>query len=348
MNIEQIDENVRVSTSFHEESLHWYSAKDPFFTLNGFWRPYQSDGFVRMDPEVAASIHESLSELCHATAGGRIRFRTNSDYIAIRALMPQIARLSVMTLCGSAGFDLYVDNVFYRSFVPPYDMQNGYAAIEYLPGSGMKDILIHFPLYSSVSQLWIGLHKEAHVEKATAYRYEKPVVFYGSSITQGGCVTRPGNSYESIICRNMNIDCLNLGFAGSAKGERSMAEYIAQLPMCALVLDYDYNAPDCVHLATTHEAFFQTIRRSQPELPILILTRPNCEVDSWTIQRRQIIYQTYRRAVRAGDKNVHFLNGKRLFGTCWRDGCTVDGVHPNELGSHRMAQAIGRELKRIL
>lgn len=347
MRIEQIDENVRVPASFHEESLCWRSAKEPCFSLHGFWRPYQSDGFVRMDPDAAASIHGNLAELCHAAAGGRLRFRTDSDCIAIRAAMAQIGRLSVMTLCGSAGFDLYIDNAFYRTFVPPYDMQNGYAAIEYLPRSGMKDILIHFPLYSSVSQLWIGLRKEARVEKAADYRFEEPVVFYGSSITQGGCVTRPGNSYASILCREMDADFLNLGFAGSAKGERAMAEYVAQLPMRALVLDYDYNAPDCAHLENTHEAFFQTVRRRQPELPVLILTRPNCEVDSWTPQRRRIIYRTYRRAVRAGDKNVYFLNGKRLFGARWRDGCTVDGVHPNELGSYRMAQAVGRELKRI-
>lgn len=113
------------------------------------------------------------------------------------------------------------------------------------------------------------------IGKPTPYSIEKPIVFYGSSITQGGCASRPGNSYTHIICRWLDANMVNLGFSGNAKGEPEMAELISQIDMGALVMDYDHNAPDAEYLLNTHENFFKIIRSNHPYLPVIFVSKPD-------------------------------------------------------------------------
>ena len=120
------------------------------------------------------------------------------------------------------------------------------------------------------------------------------MVFYGHSITQGACATRPGNAYPSILSRKYGFDFINLGFSGSAKGEDAMAEYIASLDMGAFVYDYDHNAPNAEQLLKTHEKMFKTIRKAHPSMPIVIMsTTTNEPFINEVALRRAVIYKTY-------------------------------------------------------
>ena len=119
--------------------------------------------------------------------------------------------------------------------------------------------------------------------------------------------------------------------------------------MSIFVLDYDHNAPTIEHLRNTHESFFNIIRNKKPSLPIILLSKPDFSDYSFDkLHRRNIIYTTYMNAVEKGDKNVYFIDGRSLFGDEYRDCCTVDGCHPNDLGFLRMAQVIGRMVKELI
>ena len=164
----------------------------------------------------------------------------------------------------------------------------------------------------------------------------KPIVFYGSSITQGGCASRPANNYTTMLCRAVDAPQINLGFSGSAKGEIALAEAIGKLDMAVFVLDYDYNAPSAEHLAKTHEPFFKAVRKANPDVPVIMLSK--C---SWiSPARRDIIKKTYDNAVRGGDKNVWFIDGQELFGEPGQNMCTVDHCHPNDLGFYMMYRRV--------
>ena len=145
-------------------------------------------------------------------------------------------------------------------------------------------------------------------------RIDRPLVFYGSSITQGGCASRPGNNYMNHACRWLDADFINLGFSGSAKGELCVADYIASLELSAFVMDYDHNAKSVKQLKETHEKFFKTIRAAQPNLPIIVVSGPRDGSYEPYRQRRDIIKRTYDHAVAAGDKNVYFVltNGQTI------------------------------------
>lgn len=128
-----------------------------------------------------------------------------------------------------------------------------------------------------------------------------------------------------------------------------MAEYISSLHMSAFVMDYDYNAPNSDHLKNTHEASFRIIRKKNPNVPVIFLSRPNPDrKPADAMLRREIIYTTYRNALDQGDRPVWFVDGAELFGDRDRCACTVDGVHPNDIGFYRMAQNIYPTLQNAL
>ena len=59
-----------------------------------------------------------------------------------------------------------------------------------------------------------------------------------------------------------------------------------------------------------------------------------------TAARREVVFESYNRALGQGDKNIYFLDGKTVFGEKDREICTVEGIHPNDLGFYRIAQAV--------
>lgn len=346
-NISQIDRNFAVQTTLHLDNVKFYDIQDEPFSLYGVF--FENGLYRRMPENVAKSISPKVGLLHTHTAGGRLKFITNSRYVAIKAVMPVIGKMPHFTLTGSAGFDLYTGKKeeYYKSFTPPFNISDGYESVIHFDSRTQREITINFPLYSSVSALYIGLERDAALKKADGYPCKKPIVFYGSSITQGGCASRPGNAYTSVLSRALQMDHINLGFSGSARAEDAMAQYIKSLDMSFFVYDYDHNAPTVAYLKETHQKMFLTIRQAQPELPILILSRPNYRLNDQEKERLEVIQSTYHAALSAGDRNVYFMDGAALMKYAKNDG-TVDGCHPNDLGFSSMAKALTQYSKSIL
>ena len=340
-----IDKNFKVETKINKNDIEFHNARSAPFRIYGVF--YEDGKFRRMPEGVAKTVSPGVYYLHANTAGGRVRFKTNSPYVAISTKMAGITRMDHFPLCGTAGFDLYADGEYVKTFRPPYDMADGYESLIELGTAKMREITINLPLYSDICELYVGLARDAEIHAPTPYRVEKPVVFYGSSVTQGGCASRPGNSYQGFITRWLDCDHINLGFSGNAKGEEEMADYIASLDMSVFVSDYDYNTPNAEHLAATHERLFKKVREAHPDLPIIIVTRPKPHYyEGEDLECFAVIKATYEHAIAAGDKNVYFIDGRTLLGEIGFEG-TVDTVHPTDLGFYYMAKRIAEELKAV-
>ena len=157
-----------------------------------------------------------------------------------------------------------------------------------------------------------------------------------------------GNDYVNTLSRWLNSDIWNLGFSGGAKGEKVIADYMASLNPSIYVLDYDWNAPDVEHLRATHYPLYQTIRSAHPDTPIVLISKPDFFGRESDVARRQVIMENYQKAKDNGDQNVYFIDGETLFAEKDRYSCTVDTVHPNDLGFYLMAEVIYPVLKGIL
>ena len=338
--IAKLDQNFAIETSISREGLRFYDAESEPFRIYGVFK--ENGRFRRIPEAVAEKVSTGVYGLHTNCAGGRVRFITDSPYVAIKTEY-KVSKMPHFALTGSGGLDIYTEydgETRYRgTYRPPFDVKDGFEGVVDLDDKGERVITINFPLYSSVTKLYIGLKEGSVLKTAPDYKMEKPVVYYGSSITQGGCASKPGSSYQSILSRRFDCNYINLGFSGNAKGEDAIVDYIAGLDMSIFVMDYDHNAPSVEHLDATHSKMFQKIRTAQPDLPIIIMPRPKYYLTDIDQQRFDIIYRTYREAIEAGDKNVYFINNKQLMALV-KDNGTVDGCHPSDSGFFSMACAI--------
>ncbi len=342
--ISKIDSNFAIKTKIEKEDIKFYSIDEFPFKVYGVFR--ENGKYRRMPEVVAKSVSEGVYVLHSNTAGGRVRFATDSPYIAIYTKMDGLYKMPHFALTGSIGFDLYVDNYYAKTFVPPFDIVDGYESIFEFGKKEQREITINFPLYSNVSEIYIGLQEKSLLAEATPYKNSRPIVYYGSSITQGGCASRPGMSYQAIVSRTFNYDYINLGFSGNARAEDEMIEYIKNLNMSVFVYDYDYNAPSVQHLEKTHEKMFKAIREKNPLLPVIMMSRPKHFLTEEEKMRRTIIETTYLNALSEGDKNVYFIDGEALTALCVDSG-TVDNCHPTDFGFASMAKALSKVLEKI-
>lgn len=354
-------------TSLPCKRLAFLGVKDTSnpFSVYGLYDYASQAQFMRMPIDLAAAISGSADIASHSVyshnlepSGGRVRFATDSPYIAIQAFLPNRTTWGgAMPISGKMGFDVYIDmdegSAYYVTLGPPAELTDsgwGYEAAAEFPGSGIRNITIYFPVLNPVSDLYIGLANTSKVGK-NAYSYvdRAPIAYYGSSITQGGSVSKPGNTYGAILSRRFNYDFINLGMWGSAKGETAFAQYIASRNMSAFVLDYDHNAT-VSGLRATHENFYGIIRSAHPDIPIIMMSRPDIAAGLEEVSiRRGIIRRTYDNARDAGDGNVYFIDGQTFFEGCPNKGdCLIDGVHPTDLGASLMAEKIENVLEEIL
>ena len=359
MAMQYIDEKIE------EWPVRFYRIPQEPFTLEGLpLKDQMTDGipFLRFPEELRARVvaqydNPYFSMHIRHTAGAAVRFRAKPEYVFLRATLRDAHDSNNMCRMGSRGFDLYCRDGEEWHLVsavstgledpkpegtPPKCLQNLYGDWE--PWRDVeRDFILNLPLYSGVEKLELGFNPSCVISAPTPHRIDKPVCFYGSSITQGGCASHPGNAYTSLLCREVDAEQVNFGNSGGCRGEDAMAELMASMDFSCLVLDYDHNAPDAEHLRKTHEKMFRRIREAHPQLPVILISKPNFRsrcMEEQNELRRQIIRDTYEHAVAVGDKKVWFIDGDTLFNGPDREMCTVDGCHPNDLGFQRMFRTI--------
>ncbi|MBE3576283.1 MAG: hypothetical protein IMX00_01065 [Limnochordales bacterium] len=281
-----------------------------------------------------------------------------------------------MPATGQCGFDLYLGRPGEQRFytVTKYDLKAteyeyklfdaaegpgagvGAGATAGADGSdGLTAVTINFPLYQGVEEVEIGLDAGAQIRPFPPYAYSGRLIFYGSSITQGGCASRPGMAYTNILSRRLNIETINLGFSGNGRGDPEVARLIAQIPNPRLlVLDYEPNCVSTELFRETLPQFIRIFREAHPLVPILVLSRiayARDLVDPETLrartERKEFQQQTVERLRADGDTNLFFYDGSTLLGEDF-DECTVDGTHPSDLGFMRMANGLEPVLREIL
>lgn len=302
-------------------------------------------------PDELISLLPHLDHLGQRCAGARVAFKTNSPSFTVKVILKTLGVDIGMSIyaCQSAQVMLGErENALHLGVVNPPDYNTKIFEKTFEKSSEFEQITIYFPRNEQIETIEITVEDGATVTEPTPYKYPKPVVFYGSSITEGGCSCNSTNAYNAILSRWLDFDYYNLGFSGNARGELVMADYINTIDMGAFVYDYDHNAPTVEHLANTHKPFFDRIRGVHPNIPILMMTRPAEVYNNDMKARRDIVKATYNAAVAAGDKNVYFIDGETFYGETDRNLCSVDNCHPNDLGFFRMANTIRPVLKEML
>ncbi len=334
-----------------EKTIVFYDPRKEPFEIFGLYNPLEPGQFIRIPMGVAEKCNPGVVSNGKFTAGGRVRFKTNSTVLRIKVKTGKASQMYHATPLMESGFDYYFKTKtgykFGGCFKTDFASRSEYSLSVNLPG-GEKEITLNMPLYGAVHSLEIGLEEGATLSKHSPYSLMKPVVYYGSSITQGGCASRPGKSYQALIERKYDINYTNLGFSGSAKGEPAMCEFLADQEMSAFVCDYDHNAPTVEHLAATHYPLYEAIRAKHPKIPYIMVTRPGFFYNPGDVDRRAVIMDSYLKALRSGDRNVWFVDGAGFFRGMELGDWSVDNCHPTDDGFEAMAASIGEVIGKLL
>lgn len=290
------------------------------------------------------------------SAGLALRFRSNSTTIAAKWEVLLDRNMNHMTPTGIKGLDLYCLQdgkwVFVNSGRPSGKV-NEATIISYMKPVE-REYMLYLPLYDGVTSLSIGVDSLAEIsgpEVQLPVR-EKPVVFYGTSILQGGCASRPGMAHTNIISRWLNRECVNLGFSGNALLDLEIAEVVAGVDASVYVLDFVPNA-NVQQMKERADKFYTIIRSRHPDTPVIFLedpifthTRFDQRIAEEVAQKNETVNAIFQSLKKRGEKNIYMISSKDMLG---HDGeATVDGVHFTDLGMMRYAELVCPVIKKCI
>lgn len=326
---------------------------DPRLVVYGLpWFREDSPVLRRLPARLKESFRPPVWDLAQSPSGGRIRFRTDSTRVGIVAENPGFSNMHHMASVGENGLDLYVGRDYLGSAWPDKD-----GKIVQTWGVGrerkLRDITIYLPLYKAITIHALDFDPDARLEPATPYAVARPVVYYGSSITQGGCASNPGGSCQAILERKLNADFVNLGFSGNGMGEPALAEAIRELDASCMVLDF-WGNPSAEQYAAALPVFVDLLREERPQVPILV-TGPfyfasedaNAAVARSQAAKRRFAHDFVEARRKKGDRKIMFVDGLKMLKRDQASGL-VDGVHPNSLGFYFNAQGLEPFLRKAL
>ena len=352
MKIEDIDKNFAAKKAQGVGGNVYKLPCKPFGLYGGYYD--EENGFIKMPTDFAYTISEGVGWGSRCGAGIRITFSTNSKYLKINSKIFAKCVMYHMPLVGSAGFTLEKRDRKSQRFVcnltPSFDVKDDTLTGSVNLSGKMTDYTLFLPLYSGVISLEIELSKGSVVKAYDRYENKKKILYYGSSITQGGCASRADNCYQALVSEWTDTDYYILGFSGNARGEKDMAKYIADFDCDIFVCDYDHNAPTIEHLKNTHKELYKTFRKEEKnkDVPVIFLTKPDYRQDENAIKRIDIVRETYEYALSTGDKNVYFIDGRTLYPKNLYEHCSVDGTHPADLGFYFFAKRLTPIIKKLI
>lgn len=347
-----------------DKATRWFDLR--LLNLEGqAWKDTKAP-FDRFPAKAEQKVGAGVWGLSQHSTGLCARFETNAASIKARWTLTS-ARLEMphMPATGVSGLDLYVrseDGIWrWLANGRPSAQTNEATLVANLPplrkSIETREFLLYLPLYNGVSSVEIGLPADAKLSKTEPSKNDdgsirKPIVFYGTSITQGGCASRPGMVHTAILQRRLDHPVVNLGFSGNGKMEMQVAELIAEIDASCYVIDCLPNL-EPREVAERTEPLVRKLREVRPKTPIL-LVEDRSYSDSFLVTakrerneyNRHALHSAHARLRGDGVEGLFYLDGDSLLGGD-NEG-TVDGSHPTDLGFFRQADAFEQVLRPIL
>ena len=321
-----------------------YFGKD-FFRLEGTLIPesLKENRYDRLPISYKEIVREPVWDLSKSSAGMSIRFLSNSKSINVKWTILNNLKMNHMAETGIKGVDLYFknkDNWQYLNTGRPDGIKNESTLINNM-SEEMREFKIFLPLYDGVVNIEVGIDSNSVIKKPLKNR-NKPIIFYGTSITQGGCASRPGMAHTNIISRKLDLDCINFGFSGNGRMEQPIAKLMSESKPLFYVIECMPNMENQENVTNKTIPLVNTIRENNPEAPIVFVenfipTSPILdEKRENEIRGMNLALKTeYQKMISDGYNNIFYIESKNAIGND-NEG-TVDGVHFTDLGFLRYA-----------
>ena len=226
-------------------------------------------------------------------------------------------------------------------------------------GSGkLTRYRLHLPIYNGLTQMAIGVPAPAKViaDPADDLLQKAPVLWYGTSITNGHVASRPGMIFTNALSRMLGRDVINLGFGGNGMMEQAVGAVIAQVQhAAAVVIDCNWNM-NASQIATNAPLLVKQLRAEWSPTKPIVLAEGTSAGSAWIVPSIRSSREANRAALLAAytqlskdDNALHYVQGDQLIGKSGVvDIPTAQGTHPDDLGHHMIAQFYSKFLPKIL
>jgi len=335
----------------------WYDLRE--LEIEGKGWEDTAHFYDRLPARARALVREAVWDLSLRSAGLCARFVTDATAIKVRWTL-RMERLGSehMPASGVSGLDLYVRDErggwgWLAQARPSQYPTNERALVDGLP-SGWHEFLLYLPLYNGVESVAIGLPPGASLAKASPRPagHRRPIVFYGTSITQGGVASRPGMAYTAILGRRLDRPVINLGFSGNGPMELEIGRLMGELEAAVFVIDCLPNM-DPAQVKDRALPFVRLLRQARPDTPIVLVENITYQGSRYVQERRERsraknveLESAFRELAAGGARALFYIPGAGLLGD--DDEATVDGTHPSDLGFMRMADAMEPVLRQAV
>jgi len=347
MDATKLDKNMVVKEP--GKNLFWHNAVK--FTIEGKGWEETESFYDRLPAKAKEIVRDTVWQLSKCSAGISVHFTTNTTSLSVK--WDGFNAMDHMTALGVSGLDLYVRHEGKWKWLAvgrPSAELNEAQLFADIPEE-TRDYILYLPLYNPVAKIELGIPGTFDI-KASRPRKKKPVVFYGTSITQGGCASRPGMCYSAILGRWLDYPVINLGFSGNGIMEPEVIDLLCELDPAVYVLDNMPNLGES-SVKEREESAVRKLRKARPETPIVLIDNM-LYCDAFLIKSRRDRYLSSNRAQNAvcekliseGVENLYYIKDDGLIGP---DGeATVDGTHFTDLGFLRFSEKLIVPLKKLV
>lgn len=323
-----------VKTAEAEATVDWYNAADLYLEGKG-WKT--ETPFVRLPDSAKPLVTEKVWVQSRYSAGLAVHFTSNSKEIS--AKWPGGGQLKNMTAIGVSGLDLYT-----RDAAAPEKSQWTWvgvgkpdtgpttAKLATFPTTEEREFLLFLPLYATCESLEIGVLPGSTFAQPETSRTQKPIVFYGTSIVQGGCASRTGMAHTALLRRWLNREVINLGFSGAGSMEIEIADLLGELDAAVIVIDTLPNTTTA-QMNERYIPFINRLREHNPTVPLILVGHI---MGDKLPDRNNRMDEVIAELTASGLQNFTYIPGRNLI--AGPEEATVDGVHPTDLGFMRMAE----------
>ena len=345
------------STGTDIDKMAYHNALD--FTLINKGFDDTTTPFTRLPAYLNDTLREGHKVVAENSAGIGIRFATNSTSIGVKYMLTTNFHMNHMADTGTKGTDLYRLHDdgswhFVATTIPGNDSLQNKKYVDNLDGL-THEYLIYLPLYDGVEWIEIGVDSSAVISKpcVDSPRSDKKIVFYGTSITQGGCASRTGMVATSILQRQLNVQCVNLGFSGQGRLDPYIAEAMSTIDnVVAFVVDPVSNCKTEM-IDTLTNYFVETLHKAHPHVPIFLVEGQSYAHEPYDTKQQikmpetnKMLFKKYQELHKKYPKNIFYIDRKNLIGP---DGeGTVDGAHLTDLGFVYYAAKLKPYLEAVL
>jgi hypothetical protein len=334
--------NAQQEQANKEETIQYFNKAVFLIEGTAIVPSLKENDYDRLPTSYKEKVRKAVWDLSKSSSGLSVRFRSNSTTIKVKWEVLNNTVMNHMAPTGIKGLDLYCKTNGHWQYVNtarPVAKQSEALLINNMATS-MREYKLFLPLYDGVVNLEIGIDSLSVIEKPAANK-QKPIVFYGTSITQGGCASRPGMAHTNIISRKLDIDCINFGFSGNGRMEAPIAELIAETDALFYVIDCVPNM-SLEQVKANAIPLVEIIRSKRSQTPIVFVESTlyeksflDTKLKEEIIKKNAELKQQYQQLLTKGYRQIFYIESNQTLGDDHE--ATVDGVHFTDLGFMRFA-----------